>query len=482
MQPLLDRIVDLPDDAPPHLPAVQTANLLLRWCVSSKCVHLLRLLPPRLTESFAADIDERVRAAFCKINNIGGNLEVTSHLLYATSMSYGGLGMRPLREHRAAAFVGCWLQVMAHVRTHHSYAIAEFDCGWQGAPVHPFHRDFSEASDELDHQLGERGAALGLLQLSVADMLARERPKLQKELSRAVAAKRFSEWKEGMDPKCRAAGILAAASAEGRRPLASEWLVTTPCTKTQEVPDENYRLLIKLRLGLPVTLHGEPCRVQTQSQCRHQLTSYADHAFACAKAARQATHDSVADLNAAFHREAGHRAWREAAVPEARSRIKNKPIRADVLTRRGPTDPAECTDVKLRHTWTTQGELQITRADDWDNYIAAEEDRIQRKYNPVRVRPWVFSTLGRPGEQFCSDLRRLTRERLGRCDARRAVSSASLRQTLLRRWRAQLSCTLAIGISNTLLDSLEGTAACGEMAAPRPTQFYDLQSYRFTGY
>jgi hypothetical protein len=430
----------------------------------------LRLLPPSVTDDFATDVDERVLAAFCKINNLEGSIDAISRRLYETPMSYGGLGMRPLRDHRAAAFVGCWLHVMAHVRSHHGDAIVHFDQGWQAAPVHKFQRDFMEANDELDRQLGERGAAMGALQLSIADVLSAERPKLQKELSRAVAAKKHSEWKDRLDPKCRAAAVLAAASAEGRRPLASEWLISAPCTKTQEIPDTNFRLLIKARLGIPVTLHGEHCRVQTsQAQCRHELTAHADHAFACAKAARQATHDSVADLNAAFHREAGHRAWREAAVPEARSRIKNKPIRADVLTRRGPTDPAECTEVKVRHAWTTKGDLQIANADQWDNFLASQEDAVRVKYDPIRVRPWVFSTLGRPGEQFCSDLRRLVRERLNRADARRAVSRESMRQLLLRRWRAQLSCTLAIGVSNTWLDALECTAACGEVAAPRPT-------------
>jgi hypothetical protein len=331
--------------------------------------------------------------------------------------------------------------------------------------------------------MGERGAAQTILQLSTADALPRERPKTQKELSRAVAAHRHVQWTESLDPSGRAANILAAASAEGRRPLASEWLVSTPCTEAQTIPDVNYRVLIKTRLGIPVTLHGEQCRVQRQQkQCKHNMTAHADHAFACAKAARQATHDSVADLNAAFHREVGHRAWREAAVPEARTRSTDKPIRADVLIRRGATDPAECTDVKVRHVWQTQGDPQATKATNWDNYLAAEEDKIRNKYAPVRVRPWVFSTMGRPGEQFCTDLRRLVRERLSTADARRAVSRDSLRQLLLRRWRATLSCTIAIGVSNTILDALEGSAASGKAELSRPTQLYDLQSYKFTGY
>ncbi len=298
-----------------------------------------------------------------------------------------------------------------------------------------------------------------------------------------MAAHHHMQWQRTLDPKSRTAGILASASAEGRRPLASEWLTSTPSSKTQVIPDVNFRLLIKVRLGIPPSPHGEQCRVRLKDhQCRSELTALADHAFACAKAARQATHDSAADLNAAYHREAGNRAWREASVPEAQNHSTKKPIRTDVLVRRGPTDPVECTEVKLRHPWKSNGDLQISSATDWDKYLAAEEDVVKAKYCPVRVRPWVFSTLGRPGEQFCSDIRRLARERLSRPDARQAVSRESLRQLLLRRWRAQLSCTIAIGVSNTWLDAIEGTAACGSTADPRPTMFHDLQSYRFTGY
>jgi hypothetical protein len=159
---------------------------------------------------------------------------------------------------------------------------------------------------------------------------------------------------------------------------------------------------------------------------------------------------------------------------------KQQPIRADVLVRRGPTDPAECTEVKVHHFCKSNGDLQRPGVDSWDNYLAEEEARIKQKYQPVRVRPWVFSTLGRPGEQFCFDIRRMARERLQRGDAQRVVSRESLRHVLLQRWRAELSVTLAIGVSNTLLETLEGTATT--QLPCKPGAFYDLQHNSFTGY
>eukprot|EP00661_Eupelagonemidae_sp_cell13_P025315 gene25315-biopygen20968 len=336
----------------------------------------------------------------------------------------------------------------------------------------------------LDTQLGERRAAQSVPRLSMPDILAQERPQLQKQLSRAVCARRHLLWQQVLHPASRAAGILAGASTEGRRCLASEWLLSTPATRRQTIADNQYRIMIKVRLGIELCAHGEQCRVRARdapAPCTKQLTSHVDHAFACAKAARQVTHDSVADLCAAFHREAGNRAWREAAVPEAHIHNKQKPIRADVLVRRGPIDPVECTEVKMRHLWHTSGDLQGTEAKDWDARLEAEERRVKEKYSPVRVKPWVFSTLGRPGDQFCIDIRRLARERLQKADARRCVSRESMRQFLLRRWRSELSCVIAIGVANTLLESIEGTAT-NFMQLVRPTALHDLQSYRFTGY
>eukprot|EP00661_Eupelagonemidae_sp_cell13_P009658 gene9658-biopygen1695 len=52
-------------------------------------------------------------------------------------------------------------------------------------------------------------------------------------------------------------------------------------------------------------------------------------------------------------------------------------------------------------------------------------------------------------------MRRLARERLSKYDTQLCVSRESLRQILLRRWRAEVSCTIAVGIASTYLDTIE---------------------------
>ena len=105
---------------------------------------------------------------------------------------------------------------------------------------------------------------------------------------------------------------------------------------------------------------------------------------------------------------------------------------------------------------------------------------MHSKYRPVPVRPWVVTTLGRPGEGLCGDLRRLARQRLQRSDVRSAVSVPSVLQYLLHRWRAELSCALVLGDADVFLSAVQGTPPAGGEPARAEVQVYDLLSMRVT--
>jgi hypothetical protein len=496
VQDLIDRIVELPTLAGPHQPAVQVANLLLRYCVSSKCTHLLRLLPPPYTADFSRDIDARVERAFCAINGVAEHFGDVQRRLYETPMAWGGLGMRPLHDVRNSAFVGAWVHCLAHVRAHHADAMPDFDAGWDpgGAARYSFHGEYRCALDSLSAELGlGEGAAYEVLGFNLPDALRQERPKCQKVLSRAVLMRKFETWKDTLDPKSRVLGILHMASGEGRRPLASEWLVCTPSGERTTIPDENFRLAIRKRLDIPVCAWGDPCKVQKGArrrrqggapparghECGKRLLPHADHAQSCATHARDERHDGVADLCAAIYHEAGHSAHRETDVPGVLTKQKNNPIRADVLVRARAPATWECAEVKVRHYFDGDGEVSISSATDIDAEIRAVEAVVHAKYRPVRVRPWVVTSLGRPGEGLCIDLRRLARMRLGLPDVRDAVSLPSVMQYLLHRWRAELSCAVVMGDTGVYLDAIQGgPPRAGRALAPAEVQVYDLVSTR----
>ena len=227
--------------------------------------------------------------------------------------------------------------------------------------------------------------------------------------------------------------------------MASEWLITTPFSPRTTIHDAQYRLAIRKRLGIPLCSGQDMCKVQKGGMrlgsdprrplhpCGAVLLAHADHAQGCARLEIQGRHDGVADLCAAFNREAGHIAHTETEVPGVLSTSKKEPIRADVLVRQRAPGTWECAEIKVRHMFKGTGELALTDADQVDEVLRARERDAHRNYQPVQVRPWIFTSFGRPGEEMCADLRRLARLRLRRPDVARAVSVQSVLQLLLQR-------------------------------------------------
>ena len=137
-------------------------------------------------------------------------------------------------------------------------------------------------------------------------------------------------------------------------------------------------------------------------------------------------------------------------------------------------------EVKVRHIFKGTGDLAFADAAQVDAMLQAVEAEAHRHYRPVRVRPWIFTSFGRPGAEMCADLRRLARARLRRPDVARAVSVQSVLQLLLRRWRAELSCALVRGDAAVYGAALEGDDGGGNSRGlePADVHVYDLQDCR----
>ena len=177
-----------------------------------------------------------------------------------------------------------------------------------------------------------------------------------------------------------------------------------------------------------------------------------------------------------------HIAHTETEVPGVLSTSKKEPIRADVLVRQRAPGTWECAEIKVRHMFKGTGELALTDADQVDEVLRARERDAHRNYQPVQVRPWIFTSFGRPGEEMCADLRRLARLRLRRPDVARAVSVQSVLQLLLQRWRAELSCAMVRGDTEVYLTALEGRRREGGARGLQPADLhlYELQDMRVT--
>ena len=79
---------------------------------------------------------------------------------------------------------------------------------------------------------------------------------------------------------------------------------------------------------------------------------------------------------------------------------------------------------------------------------------------------------------MCADLRRLVRLRLRRPDVSRAVSVPSVQQFLLHRWRADLSCTLAMGNAQVYMAALGAAVNVPVRAGGDGMRVYELQAPR----
>jgi hypothetical protein len=137
-------------------------------------------------------------------------------------------------------------------------------------------------------------------------------------------------------------------------------------------------------------------------------------------------------------------------------------------------------EVKVRHVFKSDGDLALPSADGVDAMLRRVEADVHAHYRPVRVRPWVMTSLGRPGEGFSADIRRLARLRLQRSDVSRAVSIPSVLQLLLQRWRAELSCALVLGDADIYLATLGAKLheRDGAETGTGGVRVYDLQSMR----
>ena len=135
--------------------------------------------------------------------------------------------------------------------------------------------------------------------------------------------------------------------------------------------------------------------------------------------------------------------------------------------------------MKVRHFFDSDGQCRLRDACQVDAALAAEEAKVREHYSPVVVRPWVVTSLGRPGDAMCADIRRLARRRLGLGDVRRAVSVPSVLALLLQRWRAELSCALVLGDTGVFLDALRDGPQGHALPSVRVgIDVFDLQSCR----
>jgi len=137
----------------------------------------MRMLPPPLTQKFAAQVDSLRVAAFEELNETP--LTPIQREAVQLPMARGGAGLKPLASITGAAYVGAWLQVMPQVAR-----ITNLD------PRSPSHTcvygPLYDAITELDARFSVN--IFSTLETSWSDVIRSGIDKAQRRLSAPIAA------------------------------------------------------------------------------------------------------------------------------------------------------------------------------------------------------------------------------------------------------------------------------------------------------
>ena len=276
----LERVVR---DAPPKDPRVQSAVLLLRLCGQGKATHLLRTLPPTLTQAFAEELDaatETTLENLCRLEALTPNQRAQLRL----PLRRGGLGLRAQEPLRGLAYLGSWIGNLEGVRDRCPSGVASRERFAAGDRA--WARALTEAQAEL--------AAEGVHLTDQGDVLSSppragwaweddsaEVPQVQRALTKALEEKRQTQLLLRLSPEDRA----WVRSCGG--PGAGAWLSTAPSSEVETFTDGDYCAAVRTRLCQEVSPPGLRCSntyssgARAGEHCAEALDTKGTHASTC---------------------------------------------------------------------------------------------------------------------------------------------------------------------------------------------------------
>ena len=262
------------------LPDLQSAWLLLLFCASPRCCHLLRSLPPVASLAFAEAHDAAVAACLADLLGAG---PLPDHALRLAQLPFqqGGLNLRSAVALAPAAYWASWADTLPvlHRQLPRFAADVVARLG-AGEPVGPTLRGVLQSQAAL--------AAAGFdLPTWDAVILGAQAPPQSNEpgdhlpepsargwqapAAAAVAAHLQTELLAQLDVPSQA--LLFSQTG----PFSSRPFTTVPTCPELTFPSEPLRALLLRRLRLPLPLSARTCR------CRRPLAPLGDHRAACSR-------------------------------------------------------------------------------------------------------------------------------------------------------------------------------------------------------
>jgi len=280
--------------------STQTRTALLRYLINGAATHALRVLPPRLTRRLAQHLDlvvtEFIEQHILDVDHVPMSAEVKEAALTQARvrLSKGGLGFQSVTDIAPVAYVAGLVQAMQAKVVNivdDAWAQAAVDECWASRPISAARKApntllpmagklVAIASHFTDYDADEARVATNFrfgmpcLFFVGDEELGRFTDKLQKKLSEPFKREVHAKLYQHSTPAAR----LRLDSASG--PGASAFLTCLPTSPLTTIPDLEFKIAVRLRLGAPpVDMSSLP----THCACpkRVDLSANAFHLLSC---------------------------------------------------------------------------------------------------------------------------------------------------------------------------------------------------------
>ena len=419
------------------LNSVQTAQLLTRFCVEPKLLHLLSSTPPATIQAEVAAMDVDLKMAFCQLLNVDvvHDGDLAAQLGLPTKL--GGVGVGTLGVRHAAAFVGSWALCLHGALTR---LPADDSLALQQALLDPEHTRHSIAQHICRACDSLVGAGVARDRLPDWARCAEQPcPRRQAILSRACAR----ATRESLLQTLPAEEAARVRSCGGR---GAGGLYTNPANELAgtELPDGPFCFGARWRLGPDTAEEGSRCQIGCQRRqgqpCGAEVDSRGDHAAVCKCGGyKTIRHSRIVTTLRGILRESGAAVAPTEVPVHGWRRADGTGARLDVAY--WADGMRHYVDVTIRHPRALKYRAAAALA---DGAAASEAERTKRQRYPAvadqglsAVRPFALESFGRFGAEALAvlqDARQRVAERRG-CHAAGGVAS---------RWFGLLQCQLVL--------------------------------------
>ena len=470
------------------LRSVQDTFHILEKCIIPKQTHILRMLPPHATWSFAASFDRCIEDAFDRLCMLPeGTVYHTEHARHQLHLPRreGGLGLLSADLIRTAAFfssVATTSAIVAHLQADlehppplpfdiSSVLAADLDTFAAAAPGFflpcGLRHDYAEVlGPGLALHLAEalvtlhgQGATADIqadgafrpctqdLELPVVTRLDNI-PKTQKVMLNEIYHGMRAESFAGLSPHHR------ARLNSTRGPNASVWLTTLPSKRTYEIPSLEFRVSLTMRLGLPLPASFQPH--YTTCLCGATLDKRGLHFQKCKRHAGMRTlrHHNLVSHTRRFLTHTGCTSNVEVSafknvVADLSDQDRDK--RLDLVTSHNVTHEYYGYDLSITHPENTASLAQAAvtvgaAAKLVDNTKIAKYSDLCATHRQMTFVPLVFETYGAWSPLAVKEVDRLAKV----VQDHRGVNKTWFK----RHWIRTLSCALIIEVARGHMASL----------------------------